>query len=375
MHHIASFTGPDRLLEMKTAAILNSRQSKFPVGDDPWIQKTVEAVDYACRRGLALLTSIGMNTWELSLALAARCRMPVIIVIPDSSSDERPRPDDLIRRFHLDSSRSGFIFLKSETGRGRKAGWLTRDGMIVHRADMLIPVSIRPGGSLAGLIDYNASVIRDYAIPYEKPKRNRPQYQHHRLNPAVRDGDLLVHFTRTTGSPWPDETAFDYYIALIESGEEYCRSAAHALKHILDRGLIFGSGRHIRSGIRAVGFTHLSDDSCLNLFRYRPRLVNPYFEPYGIGIDRHVAEDIGVRPVVYGPAEVYDQLPDEDKPYYQNIGSCGRRWTSENEWRYVGDFDLRHVPDNFLHVIVPTASDAARFAKISPFAAEALFED
>jgi len=375
VHGIASYIGSDDPLRMNSAAVLNSRQSKFAIGNDPWVRATVDAVDYVRLCGLTLLTSVDMNTWELTLALAAERHMPVFVVIPFSTNDNQAYADDLIRRFHLARSHTGCGFMGYDRGRSRKAGWLARDELIAEKANLLIPISIRPDGNLAPLIDRHEHVVRDFTAAHAAEKRRRPRYENCRPNPAIRDHDILIHFTRSTGAPWPDETEFDYYRALIDSGDEYCRSAANTLKHILDTGVIFGSGKNIRGKHRAVGFTHYSDNTCIDLFRYRPRLVNPYFEPYGIGIARCVAEELGIRPVLYDSSEAYDRLPDKDKPYYQNTGADGRLWMGEKEWRYVGDFDLNRVPADAVRVIVPTPADAAYFARLSPFAVDGLFEN
>lgn len=343
---------------------MNSRQSKFPVGDDPWVRATVSAVDYVARHGYVLLTSIGMNTWELTLALASEQKASVIIIIPDHEQNRQSVVEDIMHRFRLDPAFTGFMFAHAEGGTRRKAAWPARDTMIARQADILLPVSIRSGGNLDCILSDQPGKIHDaFIVPYQTSPRSRPKYDSFTINPAIQDKEWLIHFTRSASGPWPDETGFDYYLAVCRSGRDYCRSASAALDHILSTGVIYGSTRNIRHGGPVVGFTCFSPGECQNLFRYRPRLVNPYFEPYGIAIHRKAALDMDIRPVRYGSPVLYKQLTASERPYFQNIGSDGSRWKGENEWRYAGDFHLSRVSAGALRVIVPTTSESGHMAR------------
>jgi hypothetical protein len=353
----ASYRGPEYLQRGPKAAILNSRQSKYPVGDDPWIKATAAAIEYVKSRARVLVTSIGMNTWEMSLALASLRKVPVIIVLADADVNDNEVTEGIAHRFRLDPARIGFIFIDSKSGKGKKSGWLTRDRTVIELADIIIPVSIRSGGNLGRLLlNYKGKVHEVFTIPHQKLARPRPQYKSFTINPVWQDGEWLIHFTRTAPGPWPDETEYDYYQAILRSGKEYCRSAPATLEHILTTGVIYGSGRNIRRGHPVVGFARLLGETCGDLFRYRARLVNPYFEPYGIAIRREAAAGLGIRPVRYGTADLYAQLPEVERPYFQNVGNDGIRWKGENEWRFVGDFFLSRIPADMGKAIVPVIS-------------------
>jgi hypothetical protein len=354
-----SYIGSDQLRRRTKAAILNSRQSKYPVGDDPWVKATLAAVDYVYHQGLLLLTSVGMNTWELTLALASERNIPVIVVLPDAGMARRSTADEVSHRFRLDPANTGFIFVKAISGKGRKSRWSARDEEIIRQADILLPVAIRSDGNLSRMLaDHSAQLRDEFIVPYRKMARPRPRYDSFTVNPAMLDGHWLVHFTRSTPGPWPDEAEYDYYHALCRSGSEYCRSAPATLANILRTGVVYGSRRNIRYGGPVVGFTRFSAEKCRSLFRYRPRLVNPYFEPYGIAIREETALDLGLRPVLYGSPEIYPGLPDAEKPYFQNLGSGGGRWKGEDEWRLVGDFHLSRIPADMGKVIVPTVAES-----------------
>lgn len=355
----ASYIGPDNLWRRAKAAILNSRQSKFPIGDDPWIKATIKAVEYIEQNAYVILTSVGMNTWELTLTLASERKIPVIVVLPGAKKDNQPVIDDITHRFRLVPASAGFIFIDTTGGRGGKAGWPVRDTTIIRQADILFPVSIRSDGNLDRVFtDYPGKICDEFIVPYQKSARPRPRYDSFNINPALRDCRWLIHFTRSAPCLWPDESDYDYYRAICRSGSEYCRSAIATLRHILTTGVIYGSSRYIRHGCPVVGFTRFSTEECRSLFRYRPRLVNPYFEPYGIAIRQEAAADLGIRPVRYGRPELYSKLPVAEKPYFQNMGGDGGRWKGENEWRFLGDFSFSRVPAEIGKVVVPTVSEA-----------------
>ncbi len=338
--------------------------------------KTALAVDFVGKHGGVLVTSVGMNTWELSLALASDRNVPAIIVIPSSKDDCRAVADRILERFRLNPYATGFAFLSAGAGRSKKIGWPDRDEAIVRMADNLLPVSIRRQGVLERLLRaFFGKVNGAFEIPYQSAGRPRPRYTCGQVNPLIQKCDLLIHFTRSTSSPWPDETEYDFYMAVVHSGDSYCRSAACTLKHILSTGIIYGSGRHIRRREPAVAFTRLDPSTAARLFRYRARIVNPYFEPFGIGITRHVGQSISIRPVRYGPSDLYKALPDDEKPYFQNVGADGTRWRGENEWRCRGDFDLRRVPERAVFAIVPTPSYVESFGSETRFRVLPLFSD
>ena len=243
--------------------------------------------------------------------------------------------------------------------RGKKKEWLSRrDRFIVDTADLILPVSVREGGNLDALINgHRKKVNSDFSVPYEKSLRSRPRYSQLEHNPAIFEDDLIIHFTRSSSSAWPGESDFDFYMGIIRSKNEYVHSARNALINILKSGIIHAGSRHIRGGFRVVGFADVNPDNIRHLFRYRPRLVNPYFEPYGIALPKRLAARLGIRPVRYGTPDIYSTLDDDTKPYFQNVGSRNRQWRLENEWRRPGDFSLREIPEKNLTVIVSTPDE------------------
>ena len=69
------------------AVILNSRQSLYPCGSDPWIVASNNALDDVQARGLNLLASVGTPAWEMVLHLASLKNIPMTVIIPRKSGE------------------------------------------------------------------------------------------------------------------------------------------------------------------------------------------------------------------------------------------------------------------------------------------------
>ena len=367
------YFGSDILLQAAKAAVLNSRQSKFPLGTDRWVQATAEAMAHLQRQGLVLLTSLEMNTWELTLAHASHRQLDTLIVMPEPADDPAAAAATVLEGFRLSPQRTGFLYPDEKTPDGKK-GWPDRDSRIIELAALILPVSIRPDGALARLLaDYHGEIDQSFSVPYYASHRSRPRYDKRIVDPAVWPLDLVVHFTRSCPAPWPKESLLDFYDALIASTTEWCRSARNGLRNIVRTGTIFASNRHIHGGFRIVAFSSLTESNLRRLFRYRPRLVNPGLEPYGIAISREAAIDLGLKPVQYGLPDDFDRLDEATLPYFQHQGSHDAQWRQEQEWRFVGDLHLKDIPRDLIRVVAPTSFEAEAMRPWSPYEVVHLF--
>jgi hypothetical protein len=353
------YHGPDSLLTSIKAAVLNSRQSKFPLGADPWVTATREAMENIREKALTVVTSVGQNTWELTLSLASIHKLPVIVFAPTEGQRIQEIVDNITAQFNLNPDQSGFMLYRTSGKAGSNKRRTRRDRAVAETADIIYPVSVRADGTMSSLLkEYNAKICPDFMSTAVSLRRPRPDYSRMTLGADWKDTDLIIHFTRTTPGAWPDENKLDYYRAVVSSQHTYCHSATATLEHILERKKICASARHIKSGYRVVGFTSATADNLSSLFRYRSRLINPNFEPYGIALSRHLAPEYSIHPVIYGDRAIFEKLPAEKKPFFQNDGDG--HWRAEREWRHLGDFDFTSLNGNQLRVIVPTAAEAER---------------
>ncbi|MCP4567376.1 MAG: hypothetical protein GY841_07340 [FCB group bacterium] len=362
----SAYDGPVAWLDRPQAAVINSRQSKFPLGTDSWVAATCRAIASLSGSDHVVLTSLGMNTWELTLMLAAQYNLPTIVITVAAPEARREFEKQVISRFRLEPDRVGFLFLPETAGKGPKGWWPARDMAVFDLADMILPISIRPRGTLNSLLALHRSKIdQNYTVAYKKNDRHRPNYDGRSFSSALANEEWLIHFTRSSGSPWPGESAYDFYGAIIASGEEYCHSARSGLLRILRRKIIYGSSRNIRGGFRVVGFSAVNPDMITRLFRYRSRLLNSNFEPFGIALPKAKAHALDLRPVIYGRPELYPQLDSDNQPFFQSEGSRGGIWRGENEWRFYGDFKLETSTVEVMRIVVPDKKAAESVKHLS----------
>jgi hypothetical protein len=86
--------------------------------------------------------------------------------------------------------------------------------------------------------------------------------------------------------------------------------------------------------------------------RWSPKAANYNFEPYGIGISKDKALELGIRPAIYGSAENYEKMAESDRPYFQNRGEKNVDWSYEKEWRHLGDLNLAKLSPGQLICVV-----------------------
>jgi len=370
-HSNAQFIGPH--LDSPFVAILNSRQSKTPVGSNNWVRNTVLAVKKAVERGSTILSSTGMNTYELVLwATGYSGGKQIIVSRFDPNNPPGILAGKIIRDFRLKPEDTAFLFFTSSAPPSKpKLAWAERDNIVCELADIIYPISIRTGGSLERLIKMNTargcSIINEFTVPYAIPKRTPLQpLDTTRLETIIRatSWNYITHFTHTFSGPWQDELPYNYYRDIVESGEEYPRSAFATLKRIVIEQKIIPSVSHMRNKIPAISFTSLLPTEATKLMRWRKSYVRYTFEPYGIAIDKEIALQAGIRPVIYGDEMTYKLLPEDEKPYFQPRGTIGE-WTRESEWRFIGTLYLSKIPREKMLVIVKTEAEALELRRLT----------
>lgn len=349
---------------MKTAVILNSRQSLRPVGSDAWIANTICAVQDAISNGCTILTSVGMNSWEISLFLASKRNANIIVYVPlGQDGNEKDVRQYYSDQFKLSDKYTDWRFIEIESMKKDKDKFQQqRDLQIIMDADIIYPISIRPHGNMAKLIEQSASfkkINTDYQADYESKKHSyKIEIDKNSVNPDI-DRHLdnyIIHWTRSSNNPWPGETLYDYYESIVNSNDRYPRSALDTLNRILSEKRLRASSRHMRRGVSAVAFSALKPSEAVKLMKWRARYSEMTFEPYGIAIQKDYALRIGIKKVIYGNPEMYRYLEEKDRPYFQSLGQTGD-WQPEREYRGIGDIDLKNIPHEYIRAIVRTKDE------------------
>lgn len=360
--------GNKELLDNKLAAVLNSSQSKTPCGNDPWVKNSMAATKYLIDHGYTLVTSLYLNTWEMQAYLASEQGGSQVIVSPVVGDDPGYNIYyKTIDQFQLDKNKTAMVFVKPDSdSKKTKAAWFKRDLAVEQLADLLVPVSIRPGGKLEKLLaETEKNSISDFRVDYSTPLAKPPKYDFGKAIFDFENWDYITHWTRTHHGPWPGELKYDYYRRLVNSGPEYPNNAFNTLKNILERGKIYASSKKIRKSVRCIGFSELEPRSMLKWMRWLPKRVNYNFEPYGIAVKKNKAGNLGIRQVIYGDDDTFEELPEDLKPYFQSRGSKDVDWSEENEWRKIGDLDLGDIAEEDFALIVWDAAEATELAKIT----------
>ena len=81
---------------------------------------------------------------------------------------------------------------------------------------------------------------------------------------------------------------------------------------------------------------------------------------------------MGARLVKYGSEEQFRQLPEADRAYFQRISPEGKDWQVEEEWRVIGDIDLRRLNSKDVIVWVMRDAETVEIRGISRFPVRSL---
>jgi hypothetical protein len=357
--------------KLKKVLILNSVQGKFPRGGDSWITATINVLENLKGENLCLITSIGLNTWELVACLGGRLGMNQILIIPGRDNNEgRARFAQALSDFALARDRTLPVYADS---RSDVDFYSTRDRLAVEMSEIIYPVSVRPGGRLDTLLNEfgNAGkqVREEFKVKWSRdswtPSYNLPL---DRINPELQlyKRDWLTHWTHTRAGPWPGEPSWKFYSDILAGGQEYPRDARATLARIVGENLLRASSWKMPGAEPMISFTALAPADAAGLMRWRKRYTRYSVEPYGLAFRRESLEHLGARPVSY--IEPGDPKPTVDeKMFSQSAGRKGN-WEAEQEWRLQGDLSLECFGREDLVLITQSKESAEIFrARYDPF--------
>jgi hypothetical protein len=357
-----------------SGAILLSRQGLRPHGGLGWVKKTLEAIDWFKEHEITLVDSVGTPTWELVAAAGSMKGCRTRLVIPIEFGEDFDETKAIWEKeLNLNDVMTEFIECPPPKTRQDKAAQMRlRDQMVCNEADLLFPISIRPGGTLEKLLRAQEKASKqiddDFLVPYE-PGAEKFAYtlDPSEASPQIQSigSDYVIHWTRASNGAWPTERVIDYYHALIES-DSYPRSAFAGLMNIVSSGRIVASSKHIRDGAATVAFSLQPPVEMIPLMRWRARYRQMSFEPYGIGIPVEMAEDLGIRRVKYIDS-TGDPERKKDNIVRWLTQSSGKRsdWSVEKEYRHRGDLDLSDIPPEKLLLICRTEDEAAEARRVT----------
>lgn len=338
------------MAKRKSATILLSRQNLRPSLQDSWVQNLIHAVDYVKSNGWTLNSSIGTPNWDIISACASINKVPLRLFVSNNVSKEStqflPSLNPLeIKRFSVSSVANSKSDLLE-----------ARDITVVNSSDILIPISIRTNGIMSQLLNSaeksGRPIINNFKINYVSSKKLLAySIDLAQISPTIRalSQKYLIHWTRSSNGPWPNESLLDFYRSILISND-YPRLAIDTLTKILRDKVILASSKNMPGKVSTVSFSSLPPIEAIKLMKWRARYRQMTFEPYGIGISADAADTFGLRKVHYYDNEI-EKLPESiPKWLTQSIGKI-TDWRHECEYRHFGDLDLSIIPmDKFMLV-------------------------
>ncbi|UCE24282.1 MAG: hypothetical protein JSU74_13490 [Candidatus Zixiibacteriota bacterium] len=357
------------------SAVLLSRQALHPSRRHPWVAKSIDAVKYLKQHNHRLCSSTNVQTWEMLTALGSLYGLELEIHLPCHDEQQfQALSSDAVEQFDLNPRETQFVPVLADPAKTtRKDLWLGRDKSIIERADIILPVSVRAGGKMESMIkeagNNGKTVCRDFAAPY-RYRKSPLSYRitGRKLNPQLRElgRTYLIHWTRTFNSAWPTEKLLDFYRAIVES-DTYPRTACGSLRNIVSMQLIKATSKHMPENTPTVSFSNRPPAEMTSLIAWRSRYRMMSFEPYGIGIEKGLARQMNIMPVVY-----YDKAqPSVSKCNVRTPGwltqSRGEKtdWSLEDEYRHLGDLNLSSISKDRLILICRTSPEAEAIANLS----------
>jgi hypothetical protein len=264
--------------------------------------------------------------------------------------------------YGLDDSFAAIHSLEEDESHNREETWRVIDAYVSQTADIVIPISVRKSGMMEHCLRSaerrGATILRDFEILHHSKK----EHVSYSLDPQTLSiearqyhDNTLIHWTRTSRGPWPDERPVDYYRDLV-SNQSYPRTAFDTLVRILTTQTIMASGNHITGSEPVVAFSSLHPVDVVPLMTWRARYQQMSFEPYGIGIVSSVGNHLGIRPVQYIEQKLRHASV-EDRWLTQSVGKR-TDWRRESEYRHKGDLPLRQIERASLCVFVRTTDEA-----------------
>ncbi len=190
------------------------------------------------------------------------------------------------------------------------------------------------------------------------------------FEPANQEIPYLIHCTRGCIGPRPNESSDQHRDRVFLHGvTEPCLPLLSLLKIIRDRRII-GGVKLSRRVAPLVSFTAVSLAKLLKRRTFQSHLNRWDWEPYGIMIQRTELEKIGATPVIYGNEKVFQTLSIAERHRYQPAerkSSKQMSWSSEMEWRVLGDVWLDRLSRESVMVFVRFEREARLVASWSPW--------
>ncbi|MGO8821400.1 MAG: hypothetical protein ACLQO6_09285 [Desulfomonilaceae bacterium] len=399
--------GPLDILDNPSAMLLNSRPERKVRPDSPWLKKTIKLAKDAIARKWTLVSGYGPVPY---LVVSWLAKGSGLIVVCDGPLPFMG-PADVQEKFQTEFSEifdmENTLFLSGFSPGvlpKPKLRWMIRDEMAGAIAEIILPCSVRPKGNMARILesaqfrgkavvdeDSNSSdscrcskdsldpgLQRDYqrvsviapVIHSNKSSGNSAKFKAQWSgDPFVSEVQLrnlmdgmLIHYTRACAGPWPGQSWATYLSDLICNSPGAAHDAVDTLIRIVIERKIRATGTWTRGSAPVVSFTEAELGHFGLIQKWRRGLMRHTFEPYGIAFSKKALLDKGVKRVIYGSDADITMAPRDAKAFFQLSSSGCNDWTTEKEWRMLGDLEFKHMNPSDWFVITPDIQGAQKLA-------------
>ncbi len=383
--------------------VFNSRKPRLRLPGEGWLEDLRFVLPQVHSKGFGLASSIGTLTYDLVTTYAQSMAVPLLLWLPT------PLATLFEMNVHapfgrLLQSRLTLTCLTRDRGCSPATRAVCRDRMLAELTDIHCVLQIRRGGNLHSILETEHSraprVRWDIQRPsgadsarvdlgpmysvspglagatIKLPIPNSAKTTGRKAALFVRRPDkimrleevdwtqLLCHYTRACVGPWPGQSYEEFLVALLEAERHNAHTALDTLLHMVAEDRIRASAKLLKGGAPAISFTSIAPFDLTQLRQWNKALARWTVEPYGFGIDRKLLKHLGIRPVVYGPPEIYARLKEKDRFRFQKHMPPASLWKHEREWRYPKDLVLSAIPASKRLIFVRTVGEAAQAAAV-----------
>lgn len=176
--------------------------------------------------------------------------------------------------------------------------------------------------------------------------------------PSISSWPWLTHCTRSGEGKRAGESRVEFFERIALGPTRALGNGLEVLATILEQQRIIARSGAIRGEQRVTCWSATPLAERLSQRTYRKGRRHWDDASYGIAISRELAEACHLKPVVYGDEAMFRGLPLEERSFFQPSSSSSVEWSQEQEWRGIGDFSLRSLPQGSIWAFVPSEREA-----------------
>lgn len=192
--------------------------------------------------------------------------------------------------------------------------------------------------------------LEGFSLPPDCP------YRLFQSDPLI--GRTLVHTTRATTGPWPDQAHWGFVRTLAAGSPEADRRIGAVLKHILLERRLRGSAKLLPGGSPMVCLSAAPVQELETRQAFRAHLARWDARPFGLVFRLEALQAMGAKPVEYLSPAALEERTGEARLFVQRHLPPACDWSHEQEWRLPGDLQLDQLDPSDVRIVLPSHAGA-----------------